>query len=93
MREAIALWQQQGPRCRHRRRERKEEEERDNEAEDPGERIVAHSTQGERKVRDEGRTSRPAGPLAVRRQPRHTRPADLVELDRVPGPLHETQPP
>ena len=34
------------PGCRQRRRERKEEEERDNKAEDPGERTVAHSTQG-----------------------------------------------
>ena len=49
----------QGPRCRRRRQERKEEEEeRDNEAEDPGERTVAHSTQGERKEKEEGRTLR-----------------------------------
>ena len=52
----------QGPRCRRRRREGKEEEERDNEAEDPGECTVAHSTQGEKKEREEGNTSRPAAP-------------------------------
>ena len=52
----------QGPRSRRRMQERKEEEERDNEAEDPGERTVAHSTQGEKKEREEGRTSRPAAP-------------------------------
>ena len=51
----------QGPRCRRRRRERKEEE-RDNEAEDPGERTVAHSTHGEIKEGEEGRTIRPAAP-------------------------------
>ena len=55
----------QGPRCRRRPQERKEEEEeeRDNEAEDPGERTVAHSTHGERKEREEGRTLRLAAPL------------------------------
>ena len=53
----------QGPRRRRRRQEwNEEEEERDNEAEGPGERTVAHSTQGERKEREEGRTSRPAEP-------------------------------
>ena len=52
----------QGAWCRLRRRERKEKEERDNEAEDPGERTVAHSTQGERKDREEWRTNQLAEP-------------------------------
>ena len=54
------VWQ--GARRQLRRRERKEEEEKDNEAEDPGERTVAHSTQGERTETEEGRTSRPTAP-------------------------------
>ena len=53
----------QSPGCHRRRRERKEEEKRDNEAEDPGERTVAHSTHGQRKEREEGRTLRLAAPL------------------------------